>query len=700
MRNAAFTALVTSLLLAVAGVSLAVSERARTSVRLDQRLALQADGEADAVGGVFASTRLALRLLAGDSAFRHGLSTTAPGDVRDINRALGSLERADAGVVGAASAIGLDGRERARVVQGRPAPAEALARDVRDDAFFRATLGTRRGEVHVSEPYRSADTGQLVVSSSVLVRDDAGAPLGILRLELPLARVRAVATAALDDERGAEVALVERASGRAILDTTRGVLAWEAGPQAAYERLASTALDHGAFSDGGSRLSYHALAGVPAGLGWVIVAEGPQPSLLAAAGLSLGVAVLLAFSLALAIAGLISLQQRRRRDAGALSAAEGRRAEAERRSRTDALTGLYNRRHMLDAIAAELARSERTGVPPSVLMLDIDNLRRIKEGYGHDVGDLVLSEIARRLRGRLRGYDVLGRWDGEAFVALMPGLPDDDTLRSLAEQIRRLVGALPVAVDDRTLLPVTVSVGAARAGDALRSVEGLVDCAHRALAAAQRRGRDRVQLFCDLTVEDLVAEEPETIRLARALAVSSSARADLPRIDAERVSELSASISEMMRLGEPVTTRCRLAGLLHDIGTIRVPERILALVGPPVPRDRLAYELHASAGEQMVRSVAGVSEVAGIVGAHEERFDGIGYPAGLSAGAIPVESRIVACAAAHVKLAQILTGEPLARALRQQSGGALDPVVVAATLAQLAREHDSPARPLGDVPAT
>ena len=60
--------------------------------------------------------------------------------------------------------------------------------------------------------------------------------------------MRAVATAALGDERGAEIALVERASGRAILDTTRGVLAWEAGPQAAYQRLASSALDNGAFS--------------------------------------------------------------------------------------------------------------------------------------------------------------------------------------------------------------------------------------------------------------------------------------------------------------------------------------------------------------------------------------------------------------------------------------------------------------------
>jgi HD-GYP domain-containing protein (c-di-GMP phosphodiesterase class II) len=110
--------------------------------------------------------------------------------------------------------------------------------------------------------------------------------------------------------------------------------------------------------------------------------------------------------------------------------------------------------------------------------------------------------------------------------------------------------------------------------------------------------------------------------------------------------------------------------------------------------------MHAGAGEQMVRSVAGVSGVAEIVGAHEEHFDGTGYPAGLSGGAIPVESRIVACAAAHVKLAQILAGEPLARALRQQSGRALDPVVVTAALAHLAREHDGPARRPGHVPAT
>ena len=235
---------------------------------------------------------------------------------------------------------------------------------------------------------------------------------------------------------------------------------------------------------------------------------------------------------------------------------------------------------MLDAIAAELARSDRTGVPPSVLLLDLDHFQRINDVYGRAVGDRVLAEVARRLQGRLRRYDVLGRWGGEEFIVLAPGVPDDETLRRLADQIRRLVGTLPVAVDGGALMPVTVSIGAVRAGDALRSVEGLIDCADRALAAAKRRGRDRVQLFGDLTVEDLVAEEPEPVRLARALALSASVREDLPRADSERISDLAAAIAEQLGLDDAAMMRCRLGGLLHDIGTAAIGDRILALVGP------------------------------------------------------------------------------------------------------------------------
>jgi diguanylate cyclase (GGDEF)-like protein len=691
MRATASTALAASLLLALVGISLAVSEHAQTRARLDQRLALQADGEASAVTGLFTRTRLALRLLAAEPAFRGG----AKGTPDAINRALGSLERAEPRLVGAASVIGLDGRERARVVHGEVAPAAALARDARSAAFFRATLGTRPGEVHVSQPYRSADTGQWVVSNSVLVRDDRGAPLGIVRFELALASVRATAVAALGHGQDIQVALVDRASGREILDTTRGLLAGGAVGGPVYRGIAGSGRARGALSAGGRRLAFRTLTGVPAALGWVVVAGGPQPSLLAGAGLTPGVLALLALAAALAAVGAFSLRQRARDEERVLLEAEGGRAEAERRSRTDALTGLYNRRHVLDAVAAELARSDRTGVPPSLLMLDLDHFRSVNAVYGSAVGDRILSEVAGRLQGRLRGYDVIGRWGGEEFIVLAPGVPDDETLRRLADGIRRLVGTLPFALDDDALLPVTVSVGAVRAGEALRSVEGLIDCAGRALAAAKRHGRDRVQLFGDLTVEDLIAEEPEPLRLARALTLSSSARAGIAHVDAERVSDVAVAIAQQMRAGDETVSRCRLGGLLHDVGTVSVGDRILALTGPPTARDRMEYEAHTTAGERLVRSVAGVSEAAAVVAAHEEWFDGSGYPAGMSGDEIPLEARIVACAVAFVKLVGLLGADGAARELDRAAGSALDPEVVRAAL----RLRADGARHLRDVPA-
>ena len=201
MRNAALTALLTSLLLALVGISLAVSERAKTRARLDQRLALQADGEANAIGGLFARTRLALRLLAGDTAFRDGIpkrraarsARNQPGArlararrARPRRRGLGDRPRRPRA-----------GARRARRVPHRR---QALARDVRNDAFFRATLGdqARRGARLAALPL--GRHGPVVVSNSALVRDAGGTPLGIVRFELALASVRSVAAAALGGE--------------------------------------------------------------------------------------------------------------------------------------------------------------------------------------------------------------------------------------------------------------------------------------------------------------------------------------------------------------------------------------------------------------------------------------------------------------------------------------------------------------------
>ena len=287
MRNATLTAFVTSLLLALVGISLAVSERVQTRARLDQRLALQADGEANALGGLFARTRLALRLMANDSVFRTGIPDGGPAMQADMNEALGALERAEPGLVSGASAIGLDGREQARVVRGEAAPTASLASDVRASAFFRATLGTRLGQAHVSQPYRSADTGQWVVSNSTLVRSAGGEAVGIVRFELPLAAVRTAARAALSGEEGVQVALVDRSSGQEIFDTGRDVVPGNEGLESVYANLVrrrkrSRERFGGRQPRGLSRPHGHTAQRSDGSS----LAVSPQPSLFTAAGIS------------------------------------------------------------------------------------------------------------------------------------------------------------------------------------------------------------------------------------------------------------------------------------------------------------------------------------------------------------------------------------------------------------------------------
>ena len=322
MRNAAAIALLTSLVLALVGISLAVSEHAETRARLDQRLALQADGEAGARGRpVHAHAPGAPAPGRRRGIPRRRLRARDRGAATAINRALGSLERAEPGLVGAASAIGLDGRERARVVRGEAAPVDARSRATSaTQPFFRATLGTRPGGVHVSQPYRSADTGQWVVSNSALVRDDRGAPLGIVRFEL---RSRACArrprprSAAKPISRSRSS--IARAGARSSTPRTACSRAGP-GPQPAYRELTSAWADEGTMSAGGLRLAYRTLTGVPGSLGWVVVAGSPQPSLLAAAGLSPGVLALLA----------VARRARRRRRHLAARAAPRRDAGAAR----------------------------------------------------------------------------------------------------------------------------------------------------------------------------------------------------------------------------------------------------------------------------------------------------------------------------------------------------------------------------------
>lgn len=320
------------------------------------------------------------------------------------------------------------------------------------------------------------------------------------------------------------------------------------------------------------------------------------------------------------------------------------RAEIERHSRTDALTDLFNRRHVVDSLHAELERARRDGHLPGVLMVDLDQFKSVNDVYGHAAGDAVLRAVARRLGGAVRRYDIVGRWGGEEFCVVVPGISSEQALRRVADTVRATIAGAPVEIPDGRLLRVTASVGGALACDGLWSVEAIVDAADRALYAAKRAGRDRSLLVTELTPEQIAAEEPEAIRLAQALAVSASAREGLPESHVREVATLAGLIAAELGLTEDAVMRCRLGGWLHDLGKVAIPDRVLVKPGLLNEEEWEVMRTHSEIGERIVNRIAGLAQAAPIVRHHHERVDGTGYPDRLAGEEIPIEARIVAVA--------------------------------------------------------
>ncbi len=159
---------------------------------------------------------------------------------------------------------------------------------------------------------------------------------------------------------------------------------------------------------------------------------------------------------------------------------------------TDPLTGAYNREFLMQRLPQEIEAAIDRDRPLSVAMVDVDHFKSVNDHYGHGTGDLVLSEVARRLRGAIRGGDLLVRYGGEEFLAVLPKA-DAGRAWEVGERMRQRVCERAFDVGDGLALLLRVSVGVAqwRAGEAMPA---LIDRADTALYGAKDRGRNRVEV--------------------------------------------------------------------------------------------------------------------------------------------------------------------------------------------------------------
>ncbi|GHJ46899.1 hypothetical protein Cs7R123_42410 [Catellatospora sp. TT07R-123] len=347
---------------------------------------------------------------------------------------------------------------------------------------------------------------------------------------------------------------------------------------------------------------------------------------------------------------------------------------------TDPLTGLHNRRFFQEMIVLEAERAVRRRSPLSLVLVDIDHFKAVNDTYGHSVGDLALTDVAQRLRRAVRASDLVCRYGGEEFVCLLPGT-DAAGAAELAGRLRAAVSSAPVLLRSGDGVELTASVGVATADPGTQiDIDALVNAADAAVYRAKDLGRDQVVASAwqsQPAADGDLALPPALVwmsdRVERALGDGSPGPA---------VSRWARQTAERLGLDETAQRNAAAAARVRDIG--RILDLGSAAQAPP---DGDADGRGARCGARLLVKLADRPDLAQLVAARYEWFDGSGGPAGCGGADIPIESRIIAvCDAwARILAAGPAPDGPVAAESRREllrcRGTRFDPAVVDAFVA-------------------
>ncbi|MCB0880896.1 MAG: diguanylate cyclase [Thermoleophilia bacterium] len=311
----------------------------------------------------------------------------------------------------------------------------------------------------------------------------------------------------------------------------------------------------------------------------------------------------------------------------------------------DPLTGLLSNRAFFGSLDREFAAARERGSALALVLVDLDGFKRVNDNHGHVEGDRVLAEVADRLRAAAGSDHVLGRLGGEEFGWLIPGGSIEDAFDT-ARAARRAVADGAFGLVGRVGATLGVSeLGSSQA----ETVEELRQQAEVALHWGKISGGNRCVSYSFTLAEQVFARkaaltaEGPSLRGMRALAWAVDARDPHTQRHSIRVADLAVQIATALGWGPERVTALREAGLVHDVGKIAVPDRILFKPGRLTAEEFALVTRHPVVGAQIVADVLSAEQATWVRG-HHERWDGRGYPDALAGEDIPEEARVIALA--------------------------------------------------------
>ena len=314
---------------------------------------------------------------------------------------------------------------------------------------------------------------------------------------------------------------------------------------------------------------------------------------------------------------------------------------------TDPLTGLCNHRTFHKRLAEEAARANREGQTLAVVMLDLDNFKFFNDAYGHTAGDDVLRQLAAALRRATLPEDTLGRFGGDEFALILPLKTSGGTrVGASAETLRESLGLALSRLsfqppESQSVIPLTTSVGVALFPSEADSYLEALDVADRRLIHLKTGGgsdRPAEQLCRELTLS--LSGFP----MLNALVTAVDNKDRYTRRHSEDVLTYSLHIAHQLGLDRETQRTVQIAALLHDVGKIGVPDRILRKPSALTDEEFQAVQQHPIMGAVIVGAVPGFEETLDAVRHHHERWDGKGYPFGLHGCETPFLARLIAVA--------------------------------------------------------
>ena len=313
----------------------------------------------------------------------------------------------------------------------------------------------------------------------------------------------------------------------------------------------------------------------------------------------------------------------------------------------DPTTGLDNRRTFHERLAQIVDRAD--GEPVSVLHIGVDGFKLLNDAYGHVVGDEILQQIGETIKGHLDPPYHLARYGGDEFCAILPGVSRSD-ISNLADRVRIGVATQLFQAEEQ-LEHITVSIGAATLPDDADDCATLVTAAADATYMAKQAGRNQVyqsnaalgELSMKQThlIESLRRNPQKTLALlVRAMDQRLPERSG----HAARVARLALTLGAEAGIEGDALNHLGISAYIHDIGMFLIPDELLRKPVDLTNEEREKLAIVPAVAHRLLSQVKLPASVNLAVLHQYERWDGSGYPGGLSGESIPLEARIIAVA--------------------------------------------------------